>query len=233
MAPITDNIEILKTKVDQIKKDLDALKAETNEAQKKTQAEAAAEKMKTAKEEINKKLEGLKGLTDENSKADVVKLEAMLKTVEGSDSELEKLKINVVEPSEAPKAKEAVDTTLDFTAITEGISAMKTMVTECQSLIDSYKSAKSTLSETEKTVKEKEIEEKKIAIEKKRKDIQAIIDKIKKARSEVKIDDITDETIKKALKEQKETEEKNISDLQKQLNALSTPATTFFEKVKN
>jgi len=49
----------------------------------------------------------------------------------------------------------------------------------------------------------------------------------------VKFDDITDETVKTALKEQKKTEEATLASYQKSLNAINTPASTFMEKVKN
>lgn len=97
MTP-TNSIETLQQQVNQVKTDLEALKIETNEAFKKTKAEAAADKVKNAKEEITKKLEALRGLTDANSQADIAKLEAMLKTLETSNSELESLKIAVVAP---------------------------------------------------------------------------------------------------------------------------------------
>jgi len=174
------SIEDLQTQVDQVKKDLDALKTETAEDQKKVKAEAAADKVKTTKEEITKKIEALRLLTDANSKADVVKLEAMLVTLESFGNELETLKVAVITPVETQKNSEAVDNTVDFTSITTGIDALRTMVTELQNIIDTYKVQKATMSETDKVTKEKEIEEKKIAIETKRKEIQTIIDKIKK-----------------------------------------------------
>ena len=233
MTDQTKNIETLQTDVNEIARDLADLKNETSETLKKNKAEAAADKLKTTKEEITKKLEVLKGLTDANSQADIAKLEAMLITLESSDSELDALKIAVVTPIEAPKNNEAIDNTVDMESIVTGIGVMKTMITELQSSIDGYTAQKATMSEIDKTNKEKEIEEKKIAIEAKRKEIQTIIDKIKKVRSECKLEDIEDETLKAAIKTQKETEEKNIADQQKQLNALVNPATTFFEKVKN
>lgn len=232
MTP-TNNIETLQSQVDQVKTDLDILKTETNEALKKSKAEAAADKVKNAKEEITKKLEALKGLSDENSKADVVKLEAMLKTLETSDSELETLKIVVIKPIELQKDNETIDNTADFTTITTGIESMKTMIAELQTIVDSYKLEKGKMSEGDKTAKEKAIEEKKIAIETKRKEIQTIIDKIRKARAEVKLDAIDDAKVQAALKTQKDMDEKNIADYQKQLDGLSNPANTFIEKIKN
>lgn len=96
MTPTTNNVETLQTQVDQVAKDLADLKKLTDESLKQTKAEAAADKLKTAKEAINKKIEALKGLTDATSKADVLKLEAMLKTLESSDTELETLKAGIV-----------------------------------------------------------------------------------------------------------------------------------------
>lgn len=226
------SIETLQTQVRQVTIDIDAVKSETSDTLKKLKAEAAVNKIKSTKEEITKKLEVLNKLTDANAKADVAKLEAMLVTLE-SFSELNALKISVVSPIEMPKNNETIDNTADIGNITTGMEIMKTMIMELQSSIDGYIAQKATMSEIDKTNKEKEIEEKKIAIEVKRKEIQTSIDKIKKVRSEFKLEDITDETLKAAMKTQKETEEKNIADQQKQLNALVNPATTFFEKVKN
>jgi len=47
------------------------------------------------------------------------------------------------------------------------------------------------------------------------------------------LDDIPDETVKTALKQQKENEEKNLADHQKQLDDVYNPAATFREKFKN
>lgn len=228
-----NTIETLQTQVDQVKIDLDILKEETSESLKKSKAEAAADKLKSTKEEISKKIEALKGLTDANSKADIIKLESMLKTLESSDNQLETLKIAVIEPIDMSKKKETIDNTEDITAITTGISTMKTMTTELQTILNEYAINKNKLSPSEKIAKEKEIQDKKWEIEKKRAEIQSHIDKIKKIRADLKLDDITDETIKNLLKTQKETEEKNIADYQRQLDSIKNPAATFFEKIKD
>lgn len=233
MTSPNNTIEILHQQVDQVKIDLENLKTETSESLKKSKAEAAADKLKNTKEEITKKLDALKGLTDATSQADVAELEALLVTLESSNNELDLLKTAIISPIENLDSNEIIDNSTDKENITTGIADIKIMITELQTSIDEYTAQKSTMNEIEKINKEKEIEEKKIAIEAKRKEIQTIIDKIKKVRSEFKLEDIEDETLKVAIKTQKETEEKNIADQQKQLDTLVNPATTFFEKLKN
>ena len=156
-----------------------------------------------------------------------------LEALEGSSDELQELKITVTAPIEAPENKEAVDNTADFENVKKGIAEMNVMVVELQKVIDDYKAQKSTLSKEEKTAKEKVIEEKKLAIEAKRKEIQVIIDKIRKVRKDIKLDDITDADMKAILTKQKETEEISLTDYEKELKAIKNPASTFFEKVKD
>ena len=176
-------------------------------------------------------MKALEGKTDAISKAEIIKLQSeidtyedMLKVLDSSKIELATLKAGVTTPE---VEKTSIDNTADMTNITTGIAEMKTMVTELQTIIDEYNKTKSTLSETEKTIKEKDIADKKASIENKRKEIQAIIDKIKKVWTDFKFDDIPDETMKAALKTQKETELKNLDDYKKQLNAVATPTLTF------
>jgi len=156
-----------------------------------------------------------------------------LEALETASDELQLLKIKVTTPVEAPKNKETVDNTADFENVKKGIAEMKVMVTDLQKIIDDYKVQKSTLSKEEKTAKEKDIEAKKIAIETKRKEIQTIIDKIRKVRKDIKLDDITDPDMKAAITLQKETEEKKLTDYEKELKDIKNPASTFFEKVKD
>lgn len=118
MTPTTNNVETLQTQVDQVAKDLADLKKLTDESLKHTKAEAAADKLKTTKEAINKKIEALKGLTDATSKADVLKLEAMLKTLESSDTELETLKAGIVADKNTTTPVEK-NTEVSTTATTE------------------------------------------------------------------------------------------------------------------
>ena len=244
MTPTNKNVETLQTEVNQVAADLVEAKKQTNETVKKTKAEAAAlkaettlDKVKTAKEDANKKLKALEGKTDAISKAEVIKLqseidtyEEMLKTLDSSKIELATLKAGV---TTTEVEKTSIDNTADMTNITTGIAEMKIMVTELQTIIDEYNKTKSTLTETEKTTKEKNIADKKAVIENKKKEIQTIIDKIKKVWTDFKFDDIPDETMKTALKTQKETELKNLDDYKKQLNALATPTLTFWEKITN
>jgi len=98
MSDPIKSVEILQSEVDQVKTDLDDLKTEANEKTKKDKTEAAAKKMKTTKEEINKKIEALKGLGEENNQADILKLEAMLVTLNTSNSELNTLKGDITDP---------------------------------------------------------------------------------------------------------------------------------------
>lgn len=244
MVAQNKNVETLQTEVNQVAADLVEAKKQTDEMLKKTKAEAAAlktettlDEVKTAKEDANKKLKALEGKTDAISKAEVIKLqseidtyEEMLKALDSSKTELATLKAGVTTPE---VAKTSIDNTVDMTNITTGIAEMKIMVTELQTLIDEYNKIKSTLTETEKTTKEKNIADKKAVIENKRKEIQTIIDKIKKVWTDFKFDDIPDETMKTALKTQKETELKNLDDYKKQLNALVIPTLTFWEKITN
>ena len=235
MSDSGKSIENLQQEVNQVKIDLDSLKKLTDESIKQNKAKEAAEKVKSTKESINKKLDELKWRTDATSIENAAKLEAMLKSLEAlekSSDELQALKITVTAPVEAPKNKEAVDNTADFENVKKGIAEIKVMVTDVQKIIDDYKVKKSTLSKEEKTAKEKDIEAKKLAIENKRKEIQALIDKIKKARKDIKLDDIADPDMKAILTKQKETEEKSLADYEKELKEIKNPASTFFEKVK-
>lgn len=227
------NIEILKAQVDQVKTDLDLLKTETNEASRKSKAELAADKVKNAKEEITKRLEALKWFTDAKSLADIGRLETMLKTLENSSNALDQLKNSVVTPIEAPKPKETVDNTADLTNITNGIAGLKALVTELQTIIDEYIKQKSTMNEVQKTAKEQEIAQKKIVIEAKRKEVQEIIDRIRKGRKDFKMDTITDADMKKAMTEQKNKEETSLANYENELKAINTPVSWFWEKVKN
>lgn len=224
------NIEALKKQVDEVKIDLNSLKNETNESLKKTKAEVAAEKIEKTKGEINKKLEELNGLTDAKSQEEITQLETMLTTLKDS-SDLEEEVITPIKIS--PEKKEWIDNSSDFESITSGIAEMKTMSAEIQTMIDEYKKVKSTLSDADKTAKETAIDAKKIILESKRKEVQAIIDKIKKSRTDMKLDEIDDATMKAEITKQKEAEEKSLKEYETQLNAVETPATTFFEKVKN
>jgi hypothetical protein len=156
-----------------------------------------------------------------------------LEALEGSSDELQALKITVTAPIETPENNETVNNTADFENVKNGIAEMKVMVTELQNVIDEYKVQKSTLSAADKIVKEKDIETKKLAIEEKRKEIQLIIDKIKKVRKDIKLDDITDVEMKAAITLQKETEEASLTEHEKELKAIKNPASTFFEKVKD
>lgn len=191
MTP-TNNVEILQTQVDQVAKDLLDLKKLTDETLKETKAEAAADKLKSTKEAINKKLEVLKGLTDEESKADVVKLEAMLVTLETSDKELDTLQTEIVTPKiEIPTTGvETKDNTTDFATIKTNIAEMTTLAATLQSEIDAYKLAKAKMTATEITAKDKDIADKKLVIETKRKETQVLIEKIRSARKVLKIDDM-------------------------------------------
>ena len=191
MTPINKNVETLQTEVNQVAADLVEAKKQTDETLKRTKAEAAAlkvettlDKVNTAKEEANKKLKALEGKTDAISKAEMLKLqteigtyEEMLKALDSSKAELATLKAGITAPE---VAKTSIDNTADFTSITTGIAALKTMVTELQKIIDDYKSQKSTLNAIDKAAKEKEMQEKRVAIDNKKKEIQAIIDKIRK-----------------------------------------------------
>ena len=82
MIPPKKSIETLSTQVDEVKTDLDAVTKETSQELKKTKEQVASEKAKSTKLEITQKLDTLKGLTDDKSKADAVRLEAMLKTLD-------------------------------------------------------------------------------------------------------------------------------------------------------
>lgn len=82
MIPPKKSIETLSTQVDEVKTDLDAVTKETSQELKKTKEQMASEKAKATKLEITQKLDTLKGLTDDKSKADAVRLEAMLKTLD-------------------------------------------------------------------------------------------------------------------------------------------------------
>ena len=143
------NIETLQTQVDQVAKDLADLKKLTDETLKQTKAEAAADKVKTAKEEINKKIEALKGLTDATSKADLAKLEAMLVTLESSETELTTLKAEITPSIDVSENSETDDTTADMETIKTNIAEIKTLATALQSEIDAYKIAKSTMTADE------------------------------------------------------------------------------------
>ena len=108
MVPTQKTIETLSTQVAEVKTDLDAVTKETSQELKKTKEQLASEKAKTTKLEITQKLDALKGLSDDKSKADVVKLEAMIKTLDS----LAVLKTSVQAPpvgadaSKAPEKKE-------------------------------------------------------------------------------------------------------------------------------
>ncbi len=243
----TTQVETLQINVDQITADLAEAKKLTDETLKKTKAEAALLKAETAKtsiekakEEANKKLEALKNKTDATSKAEARELEAeikeyedMLVTLDSTKTELMTLKTGVTTPVETPSTNnETVDNTSDLDKITAGIAELKTMATALQTLVDDFKKNKETLTETEKTAKQKEIDDKKAAMEVKRKEIQDLIDKIRKWRSDVKFDDIEDQTIRETLKDQKLKEEATLKENEKELKEIITPSTTFREKVK-
>lgn len=223
------NIETLQTQVDQVAKDLADLKKLTDETLKQTKAEAAADKVKTAKEEINKKIEALKGLTDATSKADLAKLEAMLVTLESSETELTTLKAEITPSIDVSENSETDDTTADMETIKTNIAEIKTLATALQSEIDAYKIAKSTMTADEIIKKDKDIADKKLAIETKRKATQTLIDKINEAWKLLKIDDMPEGAQKTALKQL----QTKLADYETQLKAIETPGRTVREKVKD
>ncbi len=229
-------MEILQKQIDDIKIDLEKLKTETSVDQKKIQARNIETDVTTAKEAIKKELEALKSKTDEESIANKTKLEKMfatLETMETSSTDLTELKADIAKSAETQKSSEKIDNTLDFWSITTGIATIKTLVTELQTIINEYLKQKTTMGEPEKKVKEQEIEAKKVAIEAKRKEVQDIIDKIRKWRKDVKIEDITDADIKKIIIEQKAKEEALLVTYEIDLKTVETPATTTREKVKS
>lgn len=229
MTPTNKSIETLKTQVDKVSTDIESLKTETSEELKKAKAEIIEKNAGIVKVEITQKLETLKWLTDEKSKTDAAKLEEMLKTLETTKV----LKWEVTQSREVVKNKETVDNTTDLQSIVTGFEVIKNLVKELQTNIDTYKSQKDKMNATDKATKEKEIEEKKIVIEVKRKEIQTIIDKIKKWRKEIKIDDIDDENIKKILKDQKIKEEALLTNYETELTSVKNPASTFMETLKD
>ncbi len=93
-----NSIESLQTEVNQVKTDLDLLKAVTNETIKQTKAESLAQDVTATKEKIKKELDALKWLTDATSLENTRKLEAMLLTLETSTTELTTLKASVTTP---------------------------------------------------------------------------------------------------------------------------------------
>lgn len=95
MTEQMNSIESLQTEVNQVKTDLDLLKAETNETIKQTKAESLEQDVSATKEKIKKELDALKGLTDATSLENARKLEAMLLTLETSNTELATLKVDV------------------------------------------------------------------------------------------------------------------------------------------
>lgn len=93
MTP-TNNIETLQKQVDQVKIDLENLKAETSEENKKNKAEAISDTSKNLKAEIESTLVELKKDVEKN-KNDIQKLEELKKSLEGFDQELGDLKSQV------------------------------------------------------------------------------------------------------------------------------------------
>jgi hypothetical protein len=177
------SVETLQKQINDIKIDLEKLKTETSVDQKKIQARNIETDVATVKETIKKELEPLKSKTDEESIANKKKLEKMsemLETMETSSTDLTELKANIAKSAEAEKSSEKIDNTADFITIITGISTMKVLVTELQTIINDYLKQKASMGEPEKKVKEQEIEAKKVAIEAKRKEVQDSIDKIKK-----------------------------------------------------
>ncbi len=234
MTPTT-TIETLQKDVDLIATDLADLKKLTDEKLKETKAEAAADKVKTVKETINKKIEALKGLTDATSKADIIKLETMLTTLEASNKELETLKTAIMTPKidiDIPDTKvETMDNSADLATIKTNITEITTLATTLQSEIDAYKLAKAKMTAAEITAKDKDIVDKKAAIETKRKETQALIDKIKAARKALKIKDMEEGVPKTALEKLQTADLAVLTADQTALDKILTPGRTLFEKV--
>lgn len=235
MTLADQNVETLQTEVDQVKRDLDALKKETDETTKKNKAETLEKGVSSTKEKINKKIDELKQLWEETYKADIVKLEAMLITLETSTSSLDTLRTDVITKSwEISKSmNETVDTAPDVDKISAWMEELKTMATDLQTVIDDFKKNKETMTDEEKKEQQKEIEEKRLAMEAKRKEIQELIRTSQKKLKESNFDAIDDEELKNNLTIQKAVEEKQLADYQKQLDMIETPASTILGKAQN
>ncbi|MCX6823656.1 MAG: hypothetical protein NT085_00820 [candidate division SR1 bacterium] len=232
------NVETLKIQeqIDKVKTALDKLKAETSVDQKKIQAKEIATDVTTVKEAINKELETLKGKADKESLETKTKLEEMLETLEtmeSSSTDLTALKAEVIAPKiDIPvTGAETMDNSVDLATITTNITTITTLATTLQSEIDAYTLAKAKMTAPEITIKEKDIVAKKLVIETKRKETQALIDKIRAARKALKIKDMAEGLPKTALEKLQTADETVLTADQTALDKIETPGRTFFEKV--
>ena len=233
----TTFIETLQTQVSHVKTDLDALKKETSEENKKTKAETIEKDVTTTKEAINKKLEELKKLGEEKNKTDIAKLEAMLVTLDDSDKKLDVLKTEIITPIVTPKVDasatgiESVDNTADLATIKSNIVDMTAMAVELKTLVSTYEVAKKKWTAMENKAKEEDITTKKTALETKRKETQALIDKIRAAWKALKISDMIEWLPKTALEKAQAADETVLTADQAALDAIETPGRTLLEKV--
>jgi hypothetical protein len=101
-------IEKLQKQVDQVKLDLDSLKTETSEDNRKNKAETLEQDMLSTKEAIRKELDALKGSTDLLSIQMTKKLEDMLVALEVSNIELTTLKKDIIVQSKTPEIEKEI-----------------------------------------------------------------------------------------------------------------------------
>jgi len=234
MTTPNNPIETYRDKVNTIKDDLATLKQETDELLKQQQAEDIESKAEKTKKEIEDEIEKIENESTEGLEELKNELQAMLDELEGFLEEITTLKASVIAwLTEVDETLPMVNTAPEFEKIQRDMEELKTMVNELEGSIDEYKKNKKTLSEEEKKAQEKEIAEKQTAIREKKKSIQEAINTIKKTRKDFDINRVLDEEMQTILKDQKQKDLQKIADLQKELDAISIPASNFLETIQN
>ncbi|MBU0627396.1 hypothetical protein KKG31_00865 [Patescibacteria group bacterium] len=127
--------------------------------------------------------------------------------------------------------EELVDNTSDINQVKANIDDLKTSVTTLQQEIEAFDKQKKDLAKEILEQKQKEIEQKKLEIENKKKETQELIDKIRKERIDLKLENL-DDLAKQTFEEQRSKEEELLVVYEKDLKAIEPMKKTFWDKTK-